>query len=474
MTTTSQLTAVVLAGGSGTRLWPFSRQQFPKQLMSLDGNLSMLSSTIQRLSPLVERKDTWVVTGAELATGAGYRELQDLHYMVEPSARNTAPAIGVMAAYLNDFGNDPIMLVLAADHVITDVPAFHTAIQTAVQAAQTGKIVTFGITANRPETGYGYIKATQPAEATGCLLVERFVEKPNLAKAESYLAEGDFYWNSGMFVARASTMLDEFKTLAPSMYAGIEAIRKAWATNGGDWRTAINENFNRIPADSFDYAIMEKSRNVVLIPCNIGWSDVGSWDAVYDLAEKSAEGNSIQSPNVAIDTSNTLVMGHSNRMIATIGISDLCIIDTPDALLVTHRSQAQKVKNVVDELKKQNGEAHIVHRTAYRPWGSYTVLEDANSGYKIKRIDVIPGGRLSLQSHKHRSEHWVVVAGTATVTNGDTVSTLTTGQSTYIPLGHKHRLENQGETPVQIVEVQVGSYLGEDDITRYDDVYGRE
>ena len=471
----SKLVAVVLAGGSGTRLWPFSRQMFPKQLMSLHGNSSMLKTTIQRLEPIVHAEDTWVITGADLATGAAFRELQDYNYMVEPTGRNTAPAIGAMAAYLADFATDPVMLILPADHVITEVPAFHKAIASAVKAAEEGHLVTFGITPTLPETGYGYIKAGTKT-AGEAHKVEKFVEKPNLQTAESYLKDGGYYWNSGMFVAKASVMLKEIEKHAPELFAGLETIRATWKSNG-DWRAAIMGNFKDLPSDSIDYAIMEKSDNVVLIPCNIGWSDVGSWNAVYDLADKDANGNALQeATSVTVDTRNTLIMaqgGSSQRIIATIGVEDLCIVDTPDALLIAHRDQAQKVKNVVDELKVRGGEAHIIHRTAHRPWGSYTVLEDTGLGYKIKRITVVPGGRLSLQSHQHRSEHWVVVSGTATVTNGDKVLTLLPGQSTYIPLGDKHRLENQGKIPVQIVEVQVGEYLGEDDIVRYDDVYGR-
>lgn len=447
---------------------------FPKQLMSLDGGQSMLQSTITRLSPLVDNSGIWVVTGAELVSGAGYREISHFNHMVEPTGRNTAPAIGVMAAYLADFAEDPIMLVLPADHAISDVPAFHTAIKAAAAAAQQGRLVTFGITPTYPETGYGYIKTGAPF-TEGSLTVERFVEKPDQATAESYLKQGGFYWNSGMFVAKASVMLEEITRHAPQLAQGLSTIREAWKANGGDWRAAVASHFGDLPSESFDYAVMEKSDNVVLIPCNIGWSDVGSWEAVQTLAEKDANGNTLAPADIAIDTRNTLVMSHGQRLVATIGVEDLCIIDTADALLVTHRNQSQKVKAVVDELKaRNNGESHIIHRTAYRPWGSYTVLQDDTSGYKIKRIDVVPGGRLSLQSHKHRSEHWVVVTGTATVTNGDNILTLATGQSTYIPQGEKHRLENKSDQHLQIVEVQVGTYLGEDDIVRFDDLYGRQ
>jgi mannose-1-phosphate guanylyltransferase / mannose-6-phosphate isomerase len=297
------------------------------------------------------------------------------------------------------------------------------------------------------------------------------VEKPDARTAEGYLKSGDYYWNSGMFVARASVLLAELEAHAPKVAAVVKKIRAAWK-NGGDWQAAVREHFEAMPSDSIDYAVMEKSANVMVVPCDIGWSDVGSWDAVYELGAKDADGNVVKADAVMIDAKNNLLMG-GKRLVAAIGVEDLCIVDTPDALLVARRDQAQQVKQVVDTLKKRGGEAHVIHRTAKRPWGSYTVLEDDGRGYKIKRIEVNPGGRLSLQSHKHRSEHWVVVSGVATVTCGDKVTDLQVNQSTYIPLGEKHRLENRGVVPVQMVEVQVGDYLGEDDIVRYDDVYGR-
>lgn len=466
----SDLVAVILAGGSGTRLWPFSRKMFPKQFMCLDGNLSMLQATVSRLAPLVQPDAVWVVTGADVASGAGYRDLQGLSCLIEPSARNTAPAIGVMAAYLADFGNDPIMLILPADHVITDVSAFHAAVDLAVAAAQNGKIVTFGISPTRPETGYGYIQAAGEGNVRP---VSRFVEKPDATTARRYLDEGCYFWNSGMFVVRASVLMAEIAQCAPDMATGLENMRAQWNTQGNDWRGAVKDHFDTLPSISIDYAVMEKSRNVVVVPCSIGWNDVGSWDAVYDLADKDDSGNAIHAPAVMIGARNNLVMGQGGRVVAAVGVDNLCIVDTPDAVLVARKDDAQRVKEVVDVLKTRGGEEHLFHRTVQRPWGSFTVLEDNTQGYKIKRITVVPGGRLSLQSHKHRSEHWVVVSGTATVTNGDTVQTLMPGQSTYIPLGSKHRLENLGEVTVQIVEVQVGDYLGEDDIIRYDDVYGR-
>ena len=466
----SSCVAVVLAGGSGTRLWPFSRSMYPKQFMSISGKQSMLNETIGRLSPLIERDNVWVVTGEELARGSGYKELIGLNCLLEPSARNTAPAIAIMAAYLMDFVGDSTMLILPADHVIQNIQAFHSAIAKALDAAEQGKIVTFGIKPTRAETGYGYIQAKGD---DAVLPVVRFVEKPNAATAEGYLAEGGYYWNSGMFVAKASVMLAELAAHAPALSAQLEKLREDWRKTPDDWKTVVKNGFADFASDSIDYAVMEKSQNVLVVPCDIQWSDVGSWDAVYDISDKDDAENAVVGQAILNDSSRNLVMSQSGRLIATLGIDDLCIVDTDDALLVARKDRVQDVKQVVDTLKTRGGEEHLLHRTAYRPWGSYTVLDDKGTGFKIKRIEVVPGGRLSLQSHKHRSEHWVVVRGTATVTNGDNVLTLTPGQSTYIPLGALHRLENSGHIPVEIVEVQVGEYLGEDDIQRFDDVYGR-
>jgi mannose-1-phosphate guanylyltransferase/mannose-6-phosphate isomerase len=339
-----------------------------------------------------------------------------------------------------------------------------------MSAAEKGHLVTFGIKPTHPATGFGYIKANDRIKDYGP--VEAFIEKPNKEKAEEFFKAGNYYWNSGMFVARSSVMLAEIATHAPEISSVLATMRAEWK-GGADWQDVIQARFASMPSISIDYAVMEKSRNVVTVPCSIGWSDIGSWDAVYDIADKDADGNSLQVPVIALDTKNTLVFGDGKRLVATVGVEDLCIIDTADALLIAKRGHAEKVKDVVDIVKARGGEEHIIHRTAHRPWGSYTVLEDALSGFKVKRIEVIPGGRLSLQSHQHRSEHWVVVAGTATITRGDEVVTLTPNQSTYIPVGVKHRLENKGKIPIQLVEVQVGDYLGEDDIQRFDDVYGR-
>jgi mannose-1-phosphate guanylyltransferase/mannose-6-phosphate isomerase len=466
----SPLVAVILAGGSGTRLWPMSRQMFPKQLMSLHGGESMLAATINRLHSVIAKNDIWAITNPELARGAGYQELRNLQHILEPVARNTAPAIGVMAAYLADFAHDPVMLILPADHVIGKVEAFHQAIQVAAKAAEEGKIVTFGIQPTHAETGYGYIQARMNNNH-GVYPVEKFVEKPNLATAERYVASRHYYWNSGMFVAKASVILAELERYAEGLSRCLGDIRTAWR-GGTPWQEAIDAHFTDMPSISIDYAVMEKSDNVAVVPCDIGWSDVGSWDAVYELADKDSFGNALKGPSVVLESRNNLIIGRE-RVIATLGVENLCIIDTPDALLVALRSRVQEVKSVVQAIQARGGVEHITHRSVERPWGRYTILQDDVPGYKIKRIDVNPNGRLSFQSHSHRSEHWVVVAGRATVTCDDKTFTLDVGESTFIPLGARHRLENMENNPLQIVETQVGDYLGEDDIVRYDDVYGR-
>lgn len=466
----STIHALVMAGGSGTRLWPLSRVMLPKQFgLKLDGKTTMLEATINRLQPLVGKQNVTVITGELHAKGAAFHDIKAYNKLVEPTPRNTAPAIALAAAHAADFENDPLLLVLPADHAITDVPAFHKAIEAAAAAAEQGKLATFGIQPTRAETGYGYIKAK--AGNGSSLPVDRFVEKPNATKAAEFVADGSYYWNSGMFLAKASVWLSEIEAHLPDAATVLADIRAAWKT--GDKQAAVNKHFARMPSISIDYGVLEKSSNVVVVPCNLGWSDVGAWDAVHDLADKDESGNALQGATIARDTKNCLVVG-GKRLIATVGVEDLCIVDTEDALLISRKDRAQEVKDVVDEVKKRGGEQHMLHTTVKRPWGSYTVLDDNGPGFKIKRIEVVPGGQLSLQSHQHRSEHWVVVAGTATVTCDDKVMTILPGQSTYLPLGCKHRLENHGKIPVQIVEVQVGEYLGEDDIVRYEDVYGRQ
>lgn len=457
---------MVLAGGSGTRLWPLSRLQIPKQFLAVVGDCTLFDATVNRLAPLIARDDVLVVSSRANAMGEGHATLAPFSKLLEPVGRNTAPAIALAAARLVDEG-DPIMVVLPADHVITNVPAFHDCLKTAIACAEEGRLVTFGIRALHPETGFGYLNAR--GDGHGARPVTRFKEKPDRATAERMLAEGGWYWNSGMFVWRASTILAAIKKYAPDVHAAIANIRSAAKTLG--WQPAIEAHFAAAPSISIDHAVLEKSADVWAVPADIGWSDVGSWDAVHDIAQKDDHGNALQGAVIALNSQNTLVRG-ANRLIATIGVADLTIVDTPDALLVAGRGHSQDVKHIVAQLQQRDAREHIEHLTVQRPWGTYTVLQET-PGCKIKSIVVKPGGRLSLQSHQHRSEHWVVTQGEATVTREADTYAVKMNESTFIPIGAKHRLENRGATPLEIIEVQVGSYVGEDDITRYEDQYGR-
>lgn len=490
--------AVILAGGSGSRLWPLSRQQLPKQFLKLNSAHSLLQETVTRLQPLILARDVLVVTGEEHARGEAYQALSFYQTLLEPIGRNTAPAIAIAAAYLQQQGDDPLMVVLPADHIIRDVNAFQASLKVAIEAAQTGLLVTFGIQPERPDTGFGYIKiglrvkaglrtegkeglskiagsgSTQSSvlEPQPCIYaVERFTEKPDLATAEKFLREGGYYWNSGMFVWQASSILHEIKQHLPQVDAVLHDMLAA-VRGGETFALAVKKYFHRMPSISIDYGVLEKCSKVGLVPCEIGWSDVGSWDAVHDIAEKDADNNALQGNVLAVDCKNTFIRS-DKRLVAAVGVENLCVVETADAILVTPRGQSQRVREVVDALKNRSAKEHMTHVTVQRPWGSYTLLEDEHSGCKIKRITVIPGGKLSLQSHQHRSEHWVVVSGIATVTRGEEMFTVAKNESTYISIGTKHRLENRGELPLHIIEVQVGEYVEEDDIQRYDDHYGR-
>ncbi|MFC1542458.1 mannose-1-phosphate guanylyltransferase/mannose-6-phosphate isomerase [Pseudomonadota bacterium] len=464
--------AVILAGGSGTRLWPLSRQQLPKQFLNLKGDETLLGGTISRLQPLISADDVWVVTSEALATGEAYSALSELNTILEPVGRNTAPAIAVAAALLMDQSDhDPVMLVLPADHLIQDVERFHACLNTAMNAAENGSLVTFGIEPTRPDTGFGYIQADRVGEAEAFPVI-RFAEKPDLATAESFLKEGGYYWNSGMFVWKVSAILEEIRLHMPDVWLVLEMMRDQWK-RGEAWQEVIRHGFADMPSISIDYGVMEKSDRVVLVPCDIGWSDVGSWDAVYDISDRDENGNALAGDVLSFDCKNSLIRSES-KLLAAVDLEDVIIVETPDAILLSKRGESQRVREIVDVIKARGSREHIEHRTVMRPWGSYTVLEDHNSGYKLKRIEVNPGASLSLQSHRQRSEHWVVVSGTATVTRDEEVYTVSKNESTYIQIGEKHRLSNQGDTPLQIVEVQVGDYLGEDDIERFDDAYGRE
>jgi mannose-1-phosphate guanylyltransferase/mannose-6-phosphate isomerase len=490
----SEVHAVILAGGSGSRLWPLSRKHLPKQFLVLDGEGSLLQTTINRLSPTIGAKNVLVVTQESHAKGEAYHALLSYRSLFEPIGRNTAPAIALAAAYLMLEGGDPVMVVLPSDHVIKDEVRFRALLDIAIQEARDGKLVTFGIQPTRPDTGFGYIKTKKEGLRTkvrglsgkpeagstqssvlgpqSCVLeVERFTEKPDHATAERFLREGNYFWNSGMFVWRASVILAEMQRYLPAVYQIVQTIL-AECREGTNFQQAVEKHFAAMPSISIDYGVLEKSDRVSLIPCDIGWNDVGSWQAVHEISPKDENGNALQGNVIAVDCKNSLIRAEK-RLVAAIGLEDVCVIETADAVLISKSDQTQDVRKVVDALQERGATEHIFHTKVNRPWGSYTVLEEDPEGFKLKRIEVAPGARLSLQSHKRRSEHWVVVSGTATVTNGDDVITVHKNQSTYIPFGTKHRLENLGTVPLHIVEIQVGEYLGEDDIQRYEDNYGR-
>ncbi len=462
---------VLLSGGAGTRLWPMSREASPKQFLPLVGEHSLFQATWLRVrdlpgvdAPIVVANEEHRFTVAEQLQALGTKA-QAL--ILEPLARNTAPAIAVAALQAMADGEDPLLLVLPSDHVIADEAAFRAAVLQALPAAEGGDLVTFGIVPNAPETGYGYIKA---APGQGVRAIERFVEKPDLATAQGYVASGDYFWNSGMFLFRASRFLDELQAQAPRM---LECCRKALASARADldFLRLEAEAFAACPSDSIDYAVMEKTTRGSVLPIDVGWSDLGSWTALADVSVRDDHGNARRGDVLAIDTRNTLAWSE-RRMIALVGVDDMIVVDTDDALLVAHRDRVQEVKQVVTRLKQDERPQARLHRKVFRPWGSYDGIENG-PGFQVKRIAVKPGASLSLQMHHHRAEHWIIVKGRAQVTCDDKVFELGANQSTYIPLGSRHRLRNLGEDMLELIEVQSGDYLGEDDIVRFEDVYGR-
>ncbi len=473
---------VILSGGAGTRLWPLSRELYPKQLLPLVGEQTMLQETVLRLAglaglgaPLVVCNNAHRFMVAEQLRQVG--QAADT-VILEPLGRNTAPAVAVAALQATDDGADPLLLVLPADHVIGDAASLRAAVSAGVKAAESGVLLTFGIVPTAPETGYGYIRAGQ-AQGTvpaGCLSpnqiyqVAEFVEKPDLATAEQYVASGDYYWNSGMFLFRASTYLSELEQHAPQM---LTACRQAWQGRVADLDfTRLDAvAFASCPANSIDYAVMEKTAHAAVIPLDAGWSDVGSWAALWQVGAAKGSGNVCQGDVVEIDCSNSYLYGGS-RLVAGIGLQDTVVVETADAVLVAAKDRVQEVKQVVERLKAQQREEYLLHKRVNRPWGAYEGL-DTGDGYLVKRITVNPGATLSLQRHQHRAEHWVVVRGVAKVTCENVVQTLEANQSAYIPLGDKHRLANPGNEILEIIEVQTGDYLAEDDIERFEDVYGR-
>lgn len=463
---------VVMAGGSGTRLWPLSRELYPKQFLKLGSDDTMLQTTLQRLQGLPVQQ--CLVIGNEqhrFLIAEQLRQIDALgrNILLEPVGRNTAPAIALAALHALETGADPLLLVLAADHVIRDTAALHEAVLLAAQHAGQGHLVTFGVVPERAETGYGYVQ-TGAATGQGAYKVAAFVEKPSAELAASYLAGGQHLWNSGMFMFRASRYVEELQKFRPDI---LQACRSALTATDADLnfirvdRTA----FEACPSDSIDYAVMEKTDEAVVVPLSAGWSDVGAFAALWDVLPKDEQGNALSGDVMAVDSTNSLVMAES-ALVATIGVHDLVVIQTKDAVLVADRDKAQDVKAIVARLRESGRTEHQAHRQVYRPWGHYDSV-DSGPRYQVKRITVQPGAKLSVQLHHHRAEHWVVVSGTARVTLQDQEHLLSENQSIYVPVGAVHALENPGKIPLELIEVQVGSYLGEDDIVRLDDRYGR-
>ncbi len=472
------LVPIILSGGAGTRLWPMSRQLYPKQFIPLTGQQSLFQATLKRLTglegltlPLVVGNDEHRYMIAEQLRQIG---MENARILLEPVARNTAPALCAAALDIGEHFGDAVMLVLPADHVIHDVSVFHAAVYTGVRASEYGHLVTFGIVPDRAETGYGYIKQGRTVEVAAVELpvctVDAFVEKPNLAKAEEYLVRGNYLWNSGMFMFKASNYLAELQRQAPEIYS---ACSEAYQKRQSDLTfMRLDETlFSKSPSNSIDYAVMEHTRNAVVVPLKAGWSDVGSWHSLWRAEPHDDQGN-IEVGDILSEECDNCYLNAAHRMVAAIGLKDMVVIETADAVLVTPRERTQEVRLIVERLKaSRRGEA-LLHRKVYRPWGAYEGI-DGSERFKVKRITVKPGHSLSLQMHHHRAEHWIVVKGTARVMRGDEVFLISENESTYIPIGIKHRLENPGKIPLEIIEVQSGSYLGEDDILRFEDHYGR-
>ncbi len=462
---------VILSGGSGTRLWPLSRSQYPKQFLPLVSRQhTMIQQTLLRLEGLPGVAPAIAVCNEDhrFMMAEQLRELgrAPTAILLEPVGKNTAPAVTLAALTTEP---DDVLLILPADHVIADVKAFQAVLSWALPLAQEGLMVTFGIVPSAPETGYGYIQAATDQHASA-YRIARFVEKPDMATAERYLAEGGYYWNSGMFMFTADTFLTELERLNPAMLSACRSAL-AGAQKDLDFTRVDKQAFSACPADSIDYAVMEHTQKGVVLPLDAGWNDVGSWSALWDVTDKNATGNAVFGDVLTYDTENCYLYA-GGKLVTALGVRDLVIVDTDDALLVASKDKVQEVKAIVDDLKQQNRPEAVVHRKVYRPWGFYDAI-DYGDRHQAKRIVVKPGARLSLQKHHHRAEHWVIVKGTALVTKGDSQELLTENQSTYIPLGTVHCLENPGVIPLEMIEVQSGSYLGEDDIVRYKDNYGR-
>tara|TARA_B100000795_G_scaffold269056_1_gene257388 strand:+ start:1974 stop:3398 length:1425 start_codon:yes stop_codon:yes gene_type:complete len=468
-----KLIPVILSGGSGKRLWPLSRTEYPKQYFQLASEKTMLQETILRLNGLENLADPIIICHdshrflvAEQCLQIG---IKNPTILLEPIGRNTAPAIAAAALQSLKDSDDATLLVLSADHVIQDIEAFHQAINVARAQVKSGMLTTFGVVPTDANTGYGYIKSGKDI-GDGVFKVEEFVEKPDLKTAEFYIEQSNYLWNSGMFLFQASKLIDELKIHAPNIFISVNnAVNNA--TQDLDFIRLNKQSFESSPSDSIDYALMEKSNNVVVVPLNAKWNDIGSWQALYDIAPHDNQGNVIKGDVITQDTTNTYISAE-HHLVAVIGVNNLIIVDTPDAIFIASQDKVQDVKNIVKSLEISGRSESALHRKVYRPWGWYDSIESGEY-FQVKRLHVKPSAKLSLQMHHKRAEHWVVVNGEATVTNGNQVFILKKGESTFIPIGTTHALENQTNEPVEIIEVQSGTYLGEDDIVRFEDVYGR-
>lgn len=461
---------VILSGGSGTRMWPYSRAMYPKQLLPLVSEKSMLQETVLRISDMPETEAPWFICNEEhrflVAEQLRNIDVSPAGILLEPIGRNTAPAITLAALSAQP---DDILLVLPADHVIKDVEGFHKATKLALQQAHEDKLVTFGIIPSKAETGYGYIRAGSEV-SQNVYQVAEFVEKPDKATAEEYVTGGNYSWNSGMFMFKASRFLDEMKQFSPDIVNQCQTAL-AKAKDDLDFVRVAKEDFEQCPSDSIDYAVMEKTKHAVVVPIDIGWSDVGSWSALWDVSEKDNNGNMLKGDVLTHDTQNCFIQ-NDKKLIATVGVQDLVLVETDDSILVADKQRVQEVRQIVKHLQEKDRPEKDFHRKVYRPWGYYDSIENGEN-YQVKRLAVYPGAKLSLQKHKYRAEHWVVVSGVARVVNGDREFDLKVNESTYIPIGAVHQLSNQSDILLEIIEVQSGTYLGEDDIERLEDVYGR-
>lgn len=472
--------AVILAGGSGTRFWPLSRETCPKQMLQIVGEDTLLRQTIKRINGLVPPENICLVTTEDMALDIRFHlesfgELaKRFKFIKEPIGRNTAPAIGLAAVYLNHLFLQSVMIVMPSDHAIPEREKFLSNLELAIQGAREDHLVTFGIKPSRPETGYGYIKVENTSDIgrKGLCKVECFVEKPDFGTARKYLSNGSYYWNSGIFIWKTSKILSEIEKYLPDLYKVLKGIESLlFEPNQPNGLNKLNELYSHLEPISIDYGIMERSQDVLMVPATFQWSDLGSWSALDEIVEKDEAGNIFKGNAIDIESQNSTIYA-DKRIVATIGLKDMVVVDTPDATLITPKERVQEVRKIVEVLKQNGREEYLLHKTVERPWGNYTVLEKGE-GYKIKRVVLKPGAKLSLQLHKKRSEHWIVITGTARVTREDDQYLVHTNESTYIPINIKHRLENPGEIPLQVIEVQNGEYLEEDDIERFDDDYGR-